>query len=43
MANRIRARMATVPASSPAACALFLTATLGPMVIFAIVMRVVGG
>jgi hypothetical protein len=34
--------MAAVPASSPAAFALFLTATLGPMVIFAIVMRVVG-
>lgn len=42
MAKRIGSRIEAMPASSPAAFALFLTATLGPMLIFAVIMRVIG-
>jgi hypothetical protein len=43
MVHRFRAQFAAMPAASPAGITLFLTATLGPIMVFAIVMRIFGG
>ena len=43
MAYRIRSRFAAMPASSPAAVALFLAAMLGPIIVFAALMRLFVG
>lgn len=40
MTHRLRARIADVPASSPAAIALFIAATLGPILMLAVTMRI---